>query len=238
VRFGLELNIESSHDLPSSPAAPGRAECADSLAVTVPQWILVIEDDAAGRRRAEMILQRAGYEVAVAMNGLEGLQAMRSHHPDLVVCDIRMPGLDGFGVLAQAQADPALSRIPFIFLTALNEEGALRRGMDSGADDYLTKPFKPEDLLASVQTRLRRVAALRQGDTPPPAARSPLISTLSPRENEILGLVGCGLATKEIAAALGISPRTVDTHRASLMKKLGVHSATALARLAVQEGLA
>jgi DNA-binding NarL/FixJ family response regulator len=131
-----------------------------------------------------------------------------------------------------------LSRIPFIFLTALNEEGALRRGMDSGADDYLTKPFKQEALIASVQSRLRRVAALRQGEAPTGAVHSPLLASLSPREREILGLVGCGLATKEIATALGISPRTVDTHRASLMKKLGVRSGTALARLAVQEGLA
>ena len=113
--------------------------------------ILIIEDDAAGRRRVESILQRAGYRIESAENGLEGLQAMRSSRPDLVVCDIRMPGLDGFGVLAQAQADAALSRIPFIFLTALNEEGALRKGMERGADDYLTKPFKAEDLVASVQ---------------------------------------------------------------------------------------
>ncbi len=206
--------------------------------MTQPLRILVIEDDAAGRRRAETILQRAGYEVETAQDGLDGLQALRSIQPDLVLCDIRMPGLDGFGVLAQAQADAVLARIPFIFLTGLNEAGAVRRGMDSGADDYLTKPFKPEDLLASVQTRLRRVAALRRGEAGRAPEASPLLATLSPRESEILGLVGCGLATKEIATALGISPRTVDTHRASLMKKLGVRSATALARLAVQEGLA
>jgi DNA-binding NarL/FixJ family response regulator len=206
--------------------------------MTLPARILVIEDEAAGRRRAEVLLRRAGFEVEVAENGLEGLQAMRSVRPDLVVCDIRMPGLDGFGVLAQAQADATLSRIPFIFLTALNEVGDLRRGMDSGADDYLTKPFQSEDLIASVKSRLRRVAALRQGEAPAAAAPSPLLDSLSPRELEILGLVGCGLATKEIATALGISPRTVDTHRASLMKKLSVRSGTALARLAVQEGLA
>jgi DNA-binding NarL/FixJ family response regulator len=206
--------------------------------MTAPVRILVIEDDAAGCRRAEAILQRSGYKVEVAADGLEGLQAMRTTNPDLVVCDIRMPGLDGFGVLAQAQADTALSKIPFIFLTALNEEGDLRRGMESGADDYLTKPFKAEELTASVQTRLRRVAALRKGEAPQASAPSHLLAALSPRESEILGLVGCGLATKEIASALGISPRTVDTHRASLMKKLGVRSATALARLAVQEGLA
>jgi DNA-binding NarL/FixJ family response regulator len=206
--------------------------------MTLPARILVIEDEAVGRRRAEAILRQEGYEVEVADNGLEGLQAMRSILPDLVVCDIRMPGLDGFGVLAQAQADARLSGIPFIFLTALSEEGDLRRGMDSGADDYLTKPINPEELTASVKSRLRRAAALRKGGASAEVPPSAVLAALSPREREILGLVGCGLATKEIATALGISPRTVDTHRASLMKKLGVRSGTALARLAVQEGLA
>ena len=207
--------------------------------MTTPIRILVIDDDAAGRRRVEAILQREGFEVDAAVGGLEGLQAMRSRPPDLVVCDIRMPGMDGFGVLAQAQSDPALARIPFILLTALSEQGALRKGMDSGADDYLTKPFDPQNLVAAVQTRLRRVAILRQGTAAPgPAPHSRLLDVLSPREGEILGLVGCGLTTKEIATALGISPRTVDTHRASLMKKLGVRTATALVRMAVQEGLA
>ena len=207
-------------------------------AMTTPIRILVIDDDAAGRRRVEAILQREGFEVDAAVGGLEGLQAMRSRPPDLVVCDIRMPGMDGFGVLAQAQSDPALATIPFIFLTALSEQGALRKGMDSGADDYLTKPFDPQKLVAAVQTRLRRVATLRQGPSSGPPPPSRLLDVLSPREGEILGLVGCGLTTKEIATALGISPRTVDTHRASLMKKLGVRTATALVRMAVQEGLA
>lgn len=116
--------------------------------------ILVLEDEQALLENVLQTLEMEGFEVLEAGDGLTGLQIAREQLPDLILCDIAMPGLDGFEVLAALQSNITTATIPFIFLTARASREDLRRGMELGADDYLTKPFAPHELLAAVRTRL------------------------------------------------------------------------------------
>jgi len=123
--------------------------------------ILLIEDNDRIREDTAEILELAGYQVLAASNGKLGVEQALATPPDLVVCDIMMPVLDGFGVLHIFNRNSELSGIPFIFLTAKSERADLRRGMDLGADDYLTKPFLETELLNAIEGRLHRVQQLR-----------------------------------------------------------------------------
>jgi CheY-like chemotaxis protein len=116
--------------------------------------VLVIEDEAPLRANLARILSAEGYQVVVAADGDEGVQRVRETRPDAVICDILMPRLDGFGVLAALRSRPETAAIPFIFLTASADKVDLARGLQSGANEYVTKPFKIADLLAAVRRLL------------------------------------------------------------------------------------
>lgn len=120
--------------------------------------ILVIEDDLATRENTLDTLELEGFEVVGAKNGQIGVKMAREHLPDLILCDIQMPLLDGYGVLLMLRSDPQTATIPFIFLTGMSDRSDLRQGMDLGADDYVTKPFNPRELVARVKAILRRTA--------------------------------------------------------------------------------
>jgi CheY-like chemotaxis protein len=122
--------------------------------------ILLIEDDNSLRENTEELLELAGYSVATASNGKIGIRAAMDILPDLVICDIMMPEIDGYGVLENLSSDDKTSHIPFIFLSAKTEHKEVRRGMDMGADDYLTKPFEEEDLLSAIESRLAKAELL------------------------------------------------------------------------------
>src|SRR5690242_7943732 len=105
------------------------------------QKILLIEDNNEIRENMAEILDLAGYEVFTAPNGKDGIKTAIQEIPDLILCDIMMPVLDGYGVLHMLQKHEALENVPFIFLTAKSERLEIRKGMELGADDYITKPF-------------------------------------------------------------------------------------------------
>lgn len=118
--------------------------------------ILIIEDNADMRDNIAEILELADYEVVTAANGKEGIKLTKSEKPDLIICDIMMPELDGYGVLSILSKDSDTADIPFIFLTAKAEKQDMRKGMEMGADDYLTKPFTDADLLNAIKARFDR----------------------------------------------------------------------------------
>ncbi len=119
--------------------------------------ILVIEDDRVTRRGLTETLRIAGgFEVSEAGDGYEGLEMARANPPDLIICDVEMPRLDGYGVIEALQHDKHTANIPFIFLTGLSDRGSMRQGMVLGADDYISKPFKANELLEAVGTRLAK----------------------------------------------------------------------------------
>ncbi|MCD2422143.1 response regulator [Niabella pedocola] len=124
--------------------------------------ILLIEDNPEIRENMTEILELAGYEVFTAPNGKEGIDTAIRKQPNLILCDIMMPVLDGYGVLHMVQKLPQLQSVPFIFLTAKSERNEIRKGMESGADDYITKPFDSIELLNAIEMRLKKAELLKQ----------------------------------------------------------------------------
>jgi DNA-binding response OmpR family regulator len=133
--------------------------------------ILIIEDQREMRENLATILEMENYTVLRASNGREGLELARSKRPDLVLCDVMMPELDGYGVLRALRADAATAGVPFIFLTAKGDKRDQRAGMNLGADDYLTKPVTVSDLLNAVVARMAR--ASQRASEPAVAALGP-----------------------------------------------------------------
>lgn len=123
--------------------------------------ILVIEDETDTRHLFLDILESEGFETIGAENGVSGIQQAQKHLPDLIICDIVMPDMDGYDVLNALRQDPLTAIIPFIFLTGSNDKAAVRKGMELGADDYLTKPSTIEELLRAIAIRLEKQALLR-----------------------------------------------------------------------------
>jgi CRP/FNR family transcriptional regulator, cyclic AMP receptor protein len=124
--------------------------------------ILLIEDNLEVRENTAEILELANYSVQTAENGKAGVEMALVNPPDLIICDVMMPVLDGYGVLHLVQKNDSLKNIPFIFLTAKAERGDFRKGMEQGADDYITKPFNDTELLTAVEGRLKKVEMLKK----------------------------------------------------------------------------
>ena len=123
--------------------------------------ILLIEDNPGIRENTAEILEIVGYNVQTAENGKIGVEKSLINKPDLVICDVMMPILDGYGVLQIFNTNPKLCCVPFIFLTAKTDRNDFRKGMDLGADDYITKPFEESELLSAIDSRLKRVSHLK-----------------------------------------------------------------------------
>lgn len=124
--------------------------------------ILVIEDNLEVRENLAEILELSGYEVTTAENGKVGVQIARNKTPDLILCDVMMPELDGFGVLRILDQHPKTADIPFVFLTAKAEKDDFRKGMNLGADDYITKPFDDVELLDAIEMRLKKSERIKK----------------------------------------------------------------------------
>jgi DNA-binding NarL/FixJ family response regulator len=187
--------------------------------------ILVIEDQPDMRNNLRVILEMENYRVLAAANGFEGVRLVRERRPDVIVCDVMMPELDGHGVLKLVREDPATAHTPFIFLTARGEKQDLRAGMNLGADDYLTKPIVASDLLNAIEARLAREqlrppAEYQPDFTSPVPLELPL--GLTPREAEVLLWIAQGKGNAEISIILGTSEHTVKKHVQNIFEKLGV----------------
>jgi DNA-binding NarL/FixJ family response regulator len=198
--------------------------------------ILVIDDDAKLRRQCVEVLKLDGFEVAEARNGREGVERARQDLPDLVLCDITMPEMNGHRVLEALRAEPKTAHLPFVFLTGWGEQADIRTGMNLGADDYLVKPMSPDELTAAVRARLAR--AERAAPPRPSLAEGKpeqLESLgLTPREAEVLFWVARGKTNDEIATVLGIGLTTVKKHLESTFAKLGVENRTSAAAMALE----
>ena len=123
--------------------------------------ILLVEDNVGSSALAAIVLRQEGYEVITAFDGFQALDLAKKHLPDVIVCDVMMPNMDGYTVLQKLQSQSSTATIPFIFLSALGMKEQIRTGMGLGADDYLEKPLQPQDLLRSIATRLRRSQQVR-----------------------------------------------------------------------------
>lgn len=191
--------------------------------------ILVIEDEPGMRRNLQDILQMENFQPVLAADGREGIAAAKRELPDLILCDVLMPEIDGYGVLESLRADAATACIPFIFLTAKGEHTDIRNGMNLGADDYLVKPVRISDLLDAIAARLER-AQQRNTFSVNFSSAAPLEKLgISAREAEILLWVAQGKSNYEVATILKISGGTVKKHLENIYAKIGVegrHAAT------------
>lgn len=124
--------------------------------------VLLIEDDETVRENTAEILELSDYQVTTAVNGKKGIEAARSDVPDIIVCDIMMPEMDGYEVLNELSKDPHTSGVPFIFLSAKTDHKDVRKGMNLGADDYLTKPFEEEELITAIESRIAKTELLER----------------------------------------------------------------------------
>jgi len=140
--------------------------------------ILIIEDNEDIRENVAEILMLSNYKVLMAPNGKEGIETAQKNHPDLIICDIMMPGVDGYGVLHVLHKDPVTQNIPFIFLTSKSERSDFRSAMEMGADDYITKPFAGNELLNAIESRLHKMDIMRKQLTPDLQGLSELMSTI------------------------------------------------------------
>ena len=189
-----------------------------------PAKILVIEDDARTRNIFVDCLNSEGYTTLAAEDGVEGLNKVQKHLPDLVVCDIIMPKLDGYGVLTALRQNPLTAITSFIFLTASVSKAELRKGMELGADDYLTKPTNVEELLKAIAVRLEKRASLRSwyANTPDraipgsatektsEASKSQSIFPSAPELQEVFKFIEANyyqpITLCDVAQAVGYSP--------------------------------
>jgi DNA-binding NarL/FixJ family response regulator len=188
--------------------------------------ILVIEDEPEMRRNITALLRYYDYESIAAENGRVGVEAARRAKPDLILCDVMMPEMDGHAVLQALQADASLARIPFIFLTAKGEKDDLRNGMNLGADDYLTKPVTNAELVKAIETRLRRSEQnVKREFKPDFSSAEPLAMLgLTPRATEALLWLAQGKTNSEIAMILGVTESTVKKYVQEMFEKLSVET--------------
>lgn len=198
--------------------------------------ILVIEDEPDMRRNISVLLRYSGYEPLEAENGRQGVDLALREKPDLILCDVMMPELDGHGVLRILQQDNDLALVPFIFLTAKADKNDLRDGMNLGADDYLTKPVANVDLVRAVEARLRRSQRQASREFKPDfSSTEPLIKLgLTPRAAETLLWLSQGKTNSDIATILGITESTVKKYVQEIFEKLGVETRSAATLRAIE----
>jgi DNA-binding response OmpR family regulator len=173
--------------------------------------LLLIEDDEAQRFVARFALKKAGHEVREAQDGVEGLRLAREQRPEVIVCDVMMPAVTGYDVLAQLRADPRLATVPVILLTAMSDRKHMRQGMTAGADDYLTKPYRPEELIEAVNAVLARRQVHEEAFR---SSVSGLVETALEQQKETLGRHYENQLQREINKRWTQANRSTDLHYA------------------------
>lgn len=171
--------------------------------------VLLIEDDDAQRFVARFALKKAGHEVREAPDGPQGLAAAREARPDIIVCDVMMPGMTGYEVLAELRGDADLATVPFILLTAMSDRKHMRQGMTAGADDYLTKPYRPDELCEAITAVLARRQVHEDAFR---SSISGVVESALEQQKEALGRQYEGQLLREINARWEQAQTTGDLH--------------------------
>ncbi len=203
--------------------------------------ILVIEDEADTLENLVLMLEMEGFKASGAPNGKAGVAAAKRDLPDIILCDVTMPELDGYGVLEVLRSHAPTASIPFIFLTAKGERGDLRTGMNLGADDYLVKPASAAEVLEAIEARLERHERQREAAEatvkfkPNFESAAPLEALgLTRREAEVLLWLAQGKANADIAGILGCAENTIKVHVAHIFGKLGFENRNAATLRAIE----
>lgn len=204
--------------------------------------LLLIDDDPNLILLVKDYLEFRGYEVITAENGQEALEVLQKDTPDMIICDVMMPQMDGYSLVEQVRKDPRTGWIPVLFLSAKGQSQDRVKGLNTGADVYMVKPFEPEELVAQVESSLKQAARLIQrqdksGDSTP-KIQVPFDVELTPTELRVVQFVARGMANREIAEELNVSQRTIESHVSNMLGKTGLHNRTELARWAIENSMA
>jgi two-component system response regulator FixJ len=202
--------------------------------MTSKRLIHIVDDEDAIRRSAGFMLKTSGYAVEAWPSGVAFLQKIRHIEPGCILLDVRMPEMDGLEV-QQALAERGVT-MPVIVLTGHGDVSIAVRAMKAGAVDFIEKPFEKSVLIAAIETAFDRLEDTATRTTRASDA-AVLLAALTPRERDVLEGLAQGQPNKTIAYDLGISPRTVEVHRANLMAKLEVRSLSDALRIAFAAGL-
>lgn len=203
--------------------------------------LLLIDDDPNLILLVKDYLEFRGYEVVTAENGREALEVLENDIPDLIICDVMMPEMDGYTFVKHVREEPRTNWIPVLFLSAKGQSQDKVKGLNTGADVYMVKPFEPEELVAQVESSLKHTSRLLQhsvkGDEGS-RIQVPFDVQLTPTELKVVQHVARGLANREIAEELNVSQRTVESHVSNMLGKTGLHNRTELARWAIENDMA
>jgi DNA-binding NarL/FixJ family response regulator len=207
----------------------------------VSKRLLIVDDEPNLLLAVAACLKAENYEVSTARSGREALVHLAESIPDLIVSDIRMPGMDGYQLARQLRGSPRTALVPIIFLTAKDETADRIEGFRAGIDAYLTKPFEPDELIAVVNGILNRVERTHSqiarlvGAAEQEAPLSFQDEELTDAENRVALAVSRGLSNKEIAAELEISVRTVENHISHILDKKRFSNRVEIARYVFQQ---
>ncbi len=205
--------------------------------------ILIIEDDVNIRNNVVEILEINGYKPKAASDGLDALAILKDYHPDLIISDILMPNLTGLELKEKLESCDILKKIPFIFLSAKADLQDIREGMNLGADDYLTKPFKLADLLKTIKIRLSKQQDSKEEknisfqDNHIDELKQKL-NKLTSAEKKVLTLLAQNFSSVEIGKKLFLSTKTIQNHRANMVRKLKFTGTNSLLDFAIRCTLA
>lgn len=203
--------------------------------------LLLIDDDPNLILLVQDYLEFRGYEVLTAENGREALETLEHQQPDLIICDVMMPEMDGYTFVKHVRENPETNWIPVLFLSAKGQSQDKVKGLNTGADVYMVKPFEPEELVAQVESSLKHTERLRNrvvnGDNAQ-RIHVPFDVQLTPTELKVVQHVARGLANREIAEELNVSQRTVESHVSNMLGKTGLHNRTELARWSIENNMA
>ncbi|HEY9626264.1 MAG TPA: response regulator transcription factor [Coleofasciculaceae cyanobacterium] len=205
--------------------------------------LLLIDDDPNLILLVKDYLEFRGYEVITAENGQDALEVLDKDTPDMIICDVMMPQMDGYSLVEHVRKNPRTNWIPVLFLSAKGQSQDRVKGLNTGADVYMVKPFEPEELVAQVESSLKQASRLIQrqdkgSDSSSPKIQVPFDVELTPTELRVVQFVARGMANREIADELNVSQRTIESHVSNMLGKTGLHNRTELARWAIENSMA
>jgi DNA-binding NarL/FixJ family response regulator len=204
--------------------------------------LLLVDDDPNLILLVKDYLEFQGYEVITAENGREALEVLEIHTPDMIICDVMMPEMDGYTLIEKVRQDNRTSWIPFMFLSAKGQSQDRVKGLHTGADVYMVKPFEPEELVAQVESSLKQAKRLMKQNASKtndaPKILVPQNVELTPTELKVVQLLAQGMANKDIADKLNVSQRTIESHVSNMLNKTNLKNRTELARWAIETNMA
>ncbi|MDJ0553342.1 MAG: response regulator transcription factor [Microcoleaceae cyanobacterium MO_207.B10] len=200
--------------------------------------LMLVDDDPNLILLVKDYLEFRGYKVMTAENGRQALEVLEQQIPDLIICDVMMPEMDGYTLVENIRANPATEWIPVLFLSAKGQSQDRVKGLNTGADVYIVKPFEPEELVAQVESSLKQASRLIKhqnvGISNGPKIKVRRNVELTPTELKVVQLVAKGMANRDIAQIMEVSQRTIESHVSNMLGKTGLHNRTELARWAIE----